>query len=188
MAARRLPGDDLPRPVRRHHLQGPYAGERDLRSRLPYVDDRGCSWSAGPSNERKGPRRRLTPVEIAMLVFGGLALLSIVLNIDRIYQQNELSFVNKQLSQLIAYGAFFFVVIASIRPEEVPAFYPLGDGPRLHHRGGRHLRIAQRRQPFLLAVRDAAGSVRAGRRRADRQREGDRQWTHRARRSLWRAC
>jgi O-antigen ligase len=73
-------------------------------------------------NERKGPRRRLTPVEIAMLVFGGLALLSIVLNIDRIYQQNELSFVNKQLSQLIAYGAFFFVVIASIRPEEVPAF------------------------------------------------------------------
>jgi hypothetical protein len=73
-------------------------------------------------NDRTFPRRRLTPVEIAMLVFGGIALISIVLNIDRIYQQNELGFVNKQLSQLLAYGAFFFVVIASIRPEEVPAF------------------------------------------------------------------
>jgi polysaccharide biosynthesis protein PslJ len=71
---------------------------------------------------RRGPRRRLTPVEIAMLVFGGIVLLSIVLNIDRIYQQNELSFVNKQLSQLLAYGVFFFVVIATIRSDEVPAF------------------------------------------------------------------
>jgi hypothetical protein len=73
-------------------------------------------------NDRTVPRRRLTPVEIAMLVFAAIALLSIVLNIDRIYQQNELGFVNKQLSQLLAYGAFFFVVIASLRPEEVPAF------------------------------------------------------------------
>jgi hypothetical protein len=72
-------------------------------------------------NGPETPRRRLTPVDIAMLVFGGIAVLSIVLNIDRIYQQNELGFVNKQLSQLIAYGAFFFVVVASIRPEEVPA-------------------------------------------------------------------
>lgn len=73
-------------------------------------------------NGKRGPRRRLTPVEIAMLVFGGVALLTIVLNIDRIYQQNQLSFVNKQFSQLLAYGAFFFVVIASLRREEVPAF------------------------------------------------------------------
>ena len=70
-------------------------------------------------NSQNGPRRRLTPVEIAMLVFGAIALLSIVLNIDRIYQQNQLSFVNKQFSQLLAYGVFFFVVIAAIRPEEV---------------------------------------------------------------------
>jgi hypothetical protein len=73
-------------------------------------------------NGRSGARRRLTPVEIAMLVFGGIALLSVVLNIDRIYQQNELSFVNKQLSELLAYGVFFFVVIATVRAEEVPAF------------------------------------------------------------------
>lgn len=71
---------------------------------------------------RSGSRRRLTPVEIAMLVFGGIALLTIVLNIDRIYQQNQLSFVEKQFSQLIAYGAFFFVAVAAVRAEEVPAF------------------------------------------------------------------
>lgn len=72
--------------------------------------------------DRSRARRRLTPVEIAMLVFGGISLLSIVLNIDRIYQQNQLSFVEKQFSQLIAYGAFFFVVIATVRGDEVPAF------------------------------------------------------------------
>lgn len=71
---------------------------------------------------RRGLRRRLTPVEIAVLVFGAIALLSIVLNIDRIYQENYLSFVEKQFSQLVAYGLFFFVVIAAIRPEEVNAF------------------------------------------------------------------
>jgi hypothetical protein len=71
---------------------------------------------------RSGTRRQLTPVEIAMLVFGGISLLSVVLNIDRIYQQNQLSFVEKQVSQLLAYGAFFFVVIATIRGDEVRAF------------------------------------------------------------------
>ena len=71
---------------------------------------------------RRGPRRRLTPVEVAMLTFGGVALLSIVLNIDRIYQQNQVSYVEKGFSQLIAYGGFFFLVIATVRPEEMPAF------------------------------------------------------------------
>ena len=71
---------------------------------------------------RKGPRRRLTPVEISVLTFGGIALLSIVLNIDRIYQQNQFSFAVKQFSELIAYGLFFFLVIATIRPGEMPAF------------------------------------------------------------------
>src|ERR1700733_1144465 len=74
------------------------------------------------ANNQGVPRRRLTPVDIAVLALGGIVLLSIVLNIDRIYQQTELGFVNKQLSQLVAYGLFFFVVIASLRPEEVPAF------------------------------------------------------------------
>ena len=54
-----------------------------------------------------------------MLTFGGVALLSIVLNIDRIYQENQVSFVEKRFSELIAYGVFFFLVIATIRPEEM---------------------------------------------------------------------
>ena len=71
---------------------------------------------------RRGPRRRLTPVEVAVLMFGGIALLSIALNIDRIYQENQVSFVEKSFSQLLAYGVFFFVVIATVRAEEMPAF------------------------------------------------------------------
>jgi hypothetical protein len=73
-------------------------------------------------HRRTGPRRRLTPVEVAVLTFGGVALLSIVLNIDRIYQQNQVGFVEKGFSQLIAYGGLFFLVIATVRPEEMPAF------------------------------------------------------------------
>ena len=110
-------------------------------------------------NGRNGPRRRLTPVEIAMLVFGGIALLSIVLNIDRIYQQNELSFVNKQFSQLLAYGAFFFIVVATHPPRGGAGLHAPGDGPRLHHRGGRHLRVTNRQQRVLRVVGDAAGPI-----------------------------
>jgi polysaccharide biosynthesis protein PslJ len=74
------------------------------------------------SQKRPSRRRRLTPVEVAMLTFAGIALLSIVLNIDRIYQQNQVGFVEKGFSQLVAYGAFFFVVVGTIRSEEMPAF------------------------------------------------------------------
>ena len=74
MVAGRLPGDDLPHPVRQHHLQGAPAGERDLRPRLPGRDGRGVPAPAGRCNGRTGPRRRLTPVEVAMLTFGGIAL------------------------------------------------------------------------------------------------------------------
>jgi hypothetical protein len=72
--------------------------------------------------KRRGARRRLTPVEVAVLTFGAIALLSIVLNIDRIYQENEFGFVTKGFIALVAYGVFFFVVIATLRPEEMPAF------------------------------------------------------------------
>ena len=66
--------------------------------------------------------RRMTPVERAVLTFGGVTLLSIVLNIDRIYQQNQLTFVEKALSQLLAYGVFFFIVVATVRAAEMAAF------------------------------------------------------------------
>ena len=71
---------------------------------------------------RSGPRRRLTPVEVAVLTFGGIALLSIILNLDRIYIQNEISLSEKGFSALIAFGVFFFVVVSTVRPGEMPAF------------------------------------------------------------------
>ena len=74
------------------------------------------------SQRLAGRRRRLTLVEVAILTFGGIALLSIVLHIDRIYQENQVSFVEKGFSQLLAYGVFFFVVVATIRAEEMAAF------------------------------------------------------------------
>lgn len=77
------------------------------------------------SQMRAAGRRRLTPVEVAVLTFGGIALLSIVPHIDRIYQENQVSFVEKGFSQLLAYGVFFFVVVATIRAEELAAFSKL---------------------------------------------------------------
>ena len=67
-------------------------------------------------------RRRRTAVERAVLTFAGVALFSIVVNIDRIYQLNQLSFAEKRLSQLLAYIAFFFIVVATVRAAEMAAF------------------------------------------------------------------
>ena len=65
--------------------------------------------------------RRMTAVERAVLIFAGVALLSVVLNIGRIYQQNQLSFMEKGLSQLLAFGVFFFIVVATVRAAEMAA-------------------------------------------------------------------
>jgi O-antigen ligase len=69
----------------------------------------------------KRPRRR-TAVERALMAFAGVALFSVVLNIDRIYRLNQLSFAEKRLSQLLAYVLFFFIVVATVRTAEMAAF------------------------------------------------------------------
>ena len=66
--------------------------------------------------------RRTTAVELAVATFAGVAVLSVVVNIDRIYQLNQLSFTEKSLSRLLAYVAFFFVVVATVRAAEMVAF------------------------------------------------------------------
>jgi O-antigen ligase len=73
----------------------------------------------------RGRGRRLTPIERAVLIFTAVALLSMVLNIDRIYQLNQLSFAEKRVSQLLSYVTFFFVVVAIVRPAEMMAFAKL---------------------------------------------------------------
>jgi O-antigen ligase len=80
-------------------------------------------WGVGRALEgRAGPRRRLTPVEISLVIFIAIAVLSIVLSIDRIYQESQLGVVEKAFSQLLGIAAFFFLVIATLRPEEMRAF------------------------------------------------------------------
>jgi hypothetical protein len=67
-------------------------------------------------------RRRMTPVEVAIVVFGAVALLSVVLNVARIYREGQLTYVEKGFMSLAAYGTFFFVVVKILRSDEVPAF------------------------------------------------------------------
>ena len=67
-------------------------------------------------------RRRMTPVEVAILVFGAVALLSVVLNVDRVYREGQLTYVEKGFLRLLAYGTFFFVVVKIMRADEMPAF------------------------------------------------------------------
>ncbi len=55
-------------------------------------------------------------------MFVGLALFSVVLNIDRIYQLNQLNFAEKRLSTLLAYVVFFFIVVRNVRSTEMGAF------------------------------------------------------------------
>ena len=67
-------------------------------------------------------RRRRTAVERAVLVYTAIMLLSIVLNIDRIFQLNELTFAEKRLSQMLGYIIFFFIVVSTVRVTELAAY------------------------------------------------------------------
>lgn len=67
-------------------------------------------------------RRRRTSLERAFLVYTAIALTSIVLNIDRIYQLDQLGFAEKTLSQFLGFVIFFFIVVATVRTEEFAAY------------------------------------------------------------------
>jgi O-antigen ligase len=66
-------------------------------------------------------KRKRTGVERAVLIYTGIAMLSIVVSIDRIARLNYLSFAEKGFSQYLGYIAFFFIVIATVRPDEFKA-------------------------------------------------------------------
>ena len=67
-------------------------------------------------------RRRMTGVSAAVLAFTGVALASVVVNIDRIYRLSELALAEKRLLQLVAYVVFFLFVANTVRPTEVRSF------------------------------------------------------------------
>jgi O-Antigen ligase len=75
-----------------------------------------------PGTRERQPRRRMTVVTVAVLIFGALVLLSVLVNVDRIYRLGELTFAEKALSQLLAYVGFFLIVATQVRKSEVPAY------------------------------------------------------------------
>jgi O-antigen ligase len=75
------------------------------------------------SKEKRGVTpRRMTAVTASVILFTAIALLSIVLNIDRIFRLGELTLVEKQVAQLLGFVAFYFIVAKTVRPGEVRAF------------------------------------------------------------------
>ena len=74
------------------------------------------------TGQTKRTGRRRTSLERAVLIYIGIALLGIVLNIDRIFQLNELTFAEKRLSQMLGYCIFFFIVVSTVRMAEVMAY------------------------------------------------------------------
>jgi polysaccharide biosynthesis protein PslJ len=74
------------------------------------------------TGDRRRPARRMTAATGGVLVFGAAALASVLPNVDRIYRLGELSLVEKQLSQVIAYVVFFLIVATQVRRTEIRAY------------------------------------------------------------------
>jgi O-antigen ligase len=70
--------------------------------------------------QRRSGKR--TAVAGAVIIFTCLALLSVVVNVDRIYRLGELTLAEKQLAELVGYVIFFFLVVAIVRVSELRAW------------------------------------------------------------------
>jgi len=68
-----------------------------------------------------GAKRQMGGVEYAVLIFAAVALISVVINADRLYRLEYFPFVEKAVLQLLSYVAFFFVVVKAVRTTEIPA-------------------------------------------------------------------
>ena len=66
-------------------------------------------------------RQRLGVVEYAVLMFAGVALISVVVNASRLYRLDYLSFVEKGELQLLSFIALFFIVVKVVRSTELRA-------------------------------------------------------------------
>ena len=75
------------------------------------------------NKEKRGlAPRRMTAVTASVILFAGISLFSVVVNIDRIFRLGELTLVEKQIAQLLGYVAFYFIVAKTVRPGEIRAF------------------------------------------------------------------
>lgn len=71
------------------------------------------------------PRWRRSPVNLAVVAFVAVAVLSLVVNMTALVQQDELSLGMRRFSILLSWAVFFFIVASTIRPREIPAFIKL---------------------------------------------------------------
>lgn len=78
-------------------------------------------FSLGPA----GSRWRRSPMNIAVLVFLGIAMASIVLNVRVLLQEDELDLAVKKLSLLLSWLVVFIAVATSLRPAELRRFMTL---------------------------------------------------------------
>jgi O-antigen ligase len=103
----------------------------DLRVQLPFDSklDRALLgvivlvWAAsllagGPA----APRLRSSRLNRVVLVFVAVAVVSILLNLDRMELLGEADMAIKKLALLLSYVAFFFIVASSVRPGELRNF------------------------------------------------------------------
>jgi hypothetical protein len=74
---------------------------------------------------RAAPRLRRTPVNVGVAVFLGLAVASVLLNLQALVNVDDFSLAVKKLALLFAYAAFFFVAASVLRPREVRSFVAL---------------------------------------------------------------
>ena len=64
-------------------------------------------------------KRALGVVECSVLIFGALALISVVVNAGRLYHLEYITFVEKGELQLLSYVALFFIVVRVVRSSEL---------------------------------------------------------------------
>jgi hypothetical protein len=68
------------------------------------------------------PRLRRTPLNWAVAAFVGIALASVVLNLQALVNVDDFALALKKLALLFAYAGFFFVAASVLRPAEVRSF------------------------------------------------------------------
>ncbi len=74
------------------------------------------------TGDRRRPVRRMTAATGGVLLFGAAALASVLPNVHRIYLLGELNLVEKRISQVVAYVAFFLIVATQVRRSEIRAY------------------------------------------------------------------
>jgi hypothetical protein len=81
--------------------------------------------AVGAPGRRAGEAHRYGTFEVLLLVFVGLAIMSVALRLDALHAVGEASGAAKRLVLLTTYVAFYLFIVANVRTTEVPAFVRL---------------------------------------------------------------